>query len=227
MAGNHLSDLSSILDDLDVMGRLARIKSEVDLNLDLAGIAARLEGGPHAVLFENVKGHDTPVFTGLYWSRELLADLMRRDEQTLPQYVSSCINNWQQNPIDPVVLDDGPILQDDDHPLDLNAMPIPIHAAGDGGPYFDAGVVIAKDPETGVRNASIQRFMVVNKDTLHVNIDAGRHLELYLTKAKERGEDLHFSINCGVGPGLHFAAATPAEAAPPDTDELGIASEFH
>ncbi|GIS88858.1 MAG: hypothetical protein CM1200mP18_15680 [Gammaproteobacteria bacterium] len=25
----------------------------------------------------------------------------------------------------------------------------------------------------------------------------------------------------------HFAAATPAEAAPPDTDELGIASEFH
>jgi len=30
-----------------------------------------------------------------------------------------------------------------------------------------------------------------------------------------------------VGPGLHFAAATPAEAAPPDADELGIASEFH
>jgi len=227
MASNHLNDLSSILDDLDAMGRLVRIKSAVDLNLDLAGTAARLEGGPRAVLFENVKGHDTPVFTGLYWSRELLADLMRRDEQSLPQYVSICINNWQQKPVDPVVLDDGQILQGDDHPLDLSAMPIPIHAAGDGGPYFDAGVVIAKDPETGVRNASIQRFMVVNNDTLHVNIDAGRHLELYLTKAKERGESLHFSINCGVGPGLHFAAATPAEAAPPDTDELGIASEFH
>jgi 2,5-furandicarboxylate decarboxylase 1 len=96
----------------------------------------------------------------------------------------------------------------------------------DGGPYFDAGVVIARDPESGVRNASIQRFMVVDRETLHVNIDAGRHLELYLDKARQRGESLHFSLNCGVGPGLHFAAATPAEAAPPDTDELGIASEF-
>ena len=62
---------------------------------------------------------------------------------------------------------------------------------------------------------------------MHINIDAGRHLELYLEKARARGETLAFSLNCGVGPGLHFAAATPAEAAPADTDELGIASVFH
>ena len=30
----------------------------------------------------------------------------------------------------------------------------------------------------------------------------------------------------GVGPGLHFAASTPSSAAPAETDELGIASEF-
>ncbi|CAN0552969.1 unnamed protein product, partial [Ectocarpus sp. 8 AP-2014] len=68
--------------------------------------------------------------------------------------------------------------------------------------------------------------MQVDKQTLTVNIDSGRHLELYLNKAKARGENLTITINCGVGPGLHFAAATPSEAAPPDTDELGIASEF-
>jgi 2,5-furandicarboxylate decarboxylase 1 len=60
-----------------------------------------------------------------------------------------------------------------------------------------------------------------------VNIDAGRHLESYLERAAARGETLALSINIGVGPGLHFAAATPAEAAPIDSDELGIASEFH
>jgi 2,5-furandicarboxylate decarboxylase 1 len=87
--------------------------------------------------------------------------------------------------------------------------------------------VVARDPDTGVRNASIQRFMVCDEKTLHVNIDAGRHLELYLNKAAERGRSLPFTLNVGVGPGLHFAAATPAEAAPADTDELGIASEFH
>ena len=227
MNQNHLSDLRTVIEDLDGMGRLVHVTSEVDLHLDLAGIAAKLEGGPRGVLFENIKGHDTPVFTGLYWSRELLGALMRRDERALPGYVAGCIKNWQQRPVEPVMVKHGPIFDGEDQPVDLYRLPVPFHAEKDGGPYFDAGVVIARDPETQVRNASIQRFMLVNKDTLHINIDAGRHLELYLNKARERGETLPFSINCGVGPGLHFAAATPAEAAPPETDELGIASEFH
>ena len=227
MTTNHLADLKTIIDHLDSCGRLTRVTSEVDLKHDLAGIAAHFESKPRAVLFEKVKGYDVPVFTGLYWSRELLAQLMAQEEAALPGFVSGCIQNWQKNPVAPVMVEHGPIFDGGAHPLDLSALPIPIHAMKDGGPYFDAAVVIARDPESGVRNASIQRFMVVNKDTLHINIDAGRHLGLYLEKAKERNESLTFSLNCGVGPGVHFAAATPAEAAPPDTDELGIASEFH
>jgi 2,5-furandicarboxylate decarboxylase 1 len=226
MAANHLADLASIIDDLDRAGRIAHVTSEVSLEHDLAGIAANLEGGHQAVMFDNVKGHSAPVFTGLYWSRDLLGHLMRKAPDELPQYVSDSIGNWQQSPMPPVLVDDGPVLQGESG-LTLDDIPIPVHAAKDGGPYFDAGVVIATDPETGVRNASIQRFMVVDERTLHVNIDAGRHLGLYLEKARQLKKSLFISINCGVGPGLHFAAATPAEAAPPDTDELGIASEFH
>jgi 2,5-furandicarboxylate decarboxylase 1 len=227
MAANPISDLATIVETLDAMGRLVRVRSEVDPRHDLAGIAARLEGGPRAVLFERVKGHTVPVFTGLYWSRALLGDLMGRPERALPQYVSDCIKAWQQRPVAPVMVRTGPVFEVTEKMVDLGRMPIPIHALKDGGPYFDAGVVIALDPETGVRNASIQRFLVQNRNTLHVNIDAGRHLELYLNKAAAKGESLPFSLNVGVGPGLHFAAATPAEAAPADTDELGIASEFH
>jgi len=227
MAANHVHDLALIVEDLEKMGRLTRIKSEVDPNLDLAGIAAKLEGGPRAVLFENVKGHRWPVFTGLYWSRELIGDMLRKEESALPGYVSECIGKWQSKPTEPVVKQDGPVMEVTENDVDLSKIPVPIHAMKDGGPYFDAAVVIAKDPETGVRNASIQRFQVTGTDKMHVNIDAGRHLELYLDKAKERGETLPFTLNVGVGPGLHFAAAAPSEAAPPDTDELGIASEFH
>jgi 2,5-furandicarboxylate decarboxylase 1 len=227
MAGNSISDLATIIETLDRLGRLIRVKSEVDPHLDLAGVAARFEGGPAAVLFENVKGFEDPVFTGLYWSRELLADLMGKDERQLPAFVSECIGNWQRKPVEPKVVKTGPVLEITEDTVDLGRLPIPVHAAKDGGPYFDAGVVIARDPETGVRNASIQRFLVVDADTLHVNIDAGRHLELYLKKAAEKGETLPLTINVGVGPGLHFAGATPAEAAPPEADELGIASEFH
>jgi 2,5-furandicarboxylate decarboxylase 1 len=227
MQAHPIHDLALIIAQLDARGRLVRVRSEVDPAHDLAGIAAQFEGGPRAVMFERVKGYDQPVFTGLYWSRELLGDLMGKPELDLPGHVSTCIRNWQQRPVDPVVVDTGPVLEITETGVDLGRLPIPIHAENDGGPYFDAAVVIARDPETGVRNASIQRFLVTGPDTMGINIDSGRHLELYLEKAAKRGGTLPFTLNVGVGPGLHFAAAAPAEAAPADTDELGIASEFH
>lgn len=222
-----VADLGAIISTLDRRGRLVRVRSEVDPVHQLASIAACFEGRGQAVLFEKVRGSRHPVFTGLYWSRELLADLFGLPERSLPQHVSQCIRNWQHRPVEPVVVDDGPVLQVTEAEVDLSKLPAPVHAERDGGPYFDAAVVIARDPETGVRNASIQRFMVIGKNRLAVNIDAGRHLEAYLAKAARLGQSLPFTLNVGVGPGLHFAAATPAEAAPIDTDELGIASEFH
>ena len=232
MTGNQsdapvVADLGAIIKWLERRGRLIRVRSEVDPAYQLASIAAKFEGGPRAVLFEKVKSSRYPVFTGLYWSRELLADLFERPERALAQHVSECIRDWQQRPVAPVVVDKGPVLQVSEPTVDLSKLPIPTHAELDGGPYFDAAVVIAKDPETGIRNASIQRFMVLGKDRLAINIDAGRHLETYLGKAFRLGQPLPFTLNVGVGPGLHFAAATPAEAAPIDTDELGIASRFH
>ncbi|PKU24719.1 UbiD family decarboxylase [Telmatospirillum siberiense] len=226
MTGSLLGDLGQIVERLDEQGRLLRITSEVDPVHELAGIAAQLEAQPSALLFEKVKGHDIPVFVGLYWSRDLLAGLFDLPERGLPAFVSSSIDNWRKRPVPPVVKSTGPVLEVSEPTVDLTKLPIPVHALGDGGPYIDAGVVIAHDPETGVRNASIQRFMLVDRQTLAINIDAGRHLETYLAKAAEKGRALPFTLNIGVGPGLHFAAATPAEAAPIDTDELGIASEF-
>ena len=64
-----IADLGAIIEELDKRGRLVRVRSEIDPKFDLAGIAAKYEGGPKAVLFENVKGYDHPVFMGLYWSR--------------------------------------------------------------------------------------------------------------------------------------------------------------
>lgn len=226
MAREDLGDLGRIIERLDERGRLVRVKSEVNPVHDLAGVAAKLEGGGSAVLFERVKGHRQPVFTGLYWSRALLADLLEQPEKALPGFVAGCIREWQQSPMPPVVVASGPVTEVTQNRVDLRKLPIPIHALEDGGPYFDAAVVIAKDPETGVRNASIQRFMVVARDRMNINIDAGRHLETYLEKARQKGEALPFTLNVGVGPGVHFAAATPSEAAPIDTDELGIASAF-
>ena len=54
MPVNHLADLTTIIEDLDSAGRISHVTSEVELDLHLAGIAARLEGKPNAVMFHNV-----------------------------------------------------------------------------------------------------------------------------------------------------------------------------
>lgn len=216
-----------IIEQLDATDRLVRVKSEVAPEYDLAGLAAHFEGAGKAVLFEKVRGSSIPVLAGLYWSRELLGDLYDQDPTELPRFISSKVAQWKTEPIQHKYVEQSaaPVMALSPE-VNLLDLPIPTHAKKDGGPYIDAGVVVAADPETGVLNTSIQRFMVENRNTLHVNIDAGRHLETYLQKAKDRGESLRFSLNIGVHPGVHFAAATPSEVASLDADELGIAAEF-
>ena len=221
-----LADLRAVVERLDKLGRLARVRTPVDPVHQLAAIAARFEGRPHALLFEDVKGTDCPVLIGLYWSRELLADLLDVPQADLSGHITRCIARWQKEPVAPVVVPQGAVQEISEDDVDLSRLPIPTHAALDGGPYLDAAVLIARDPETGTRNASIQRLMVVGKDQLAINIDEGRHLGVYLAKAARQGRTLPITVNIGVGPGLYFAAATPAQAAPIDTDELGIASHI-
>ena len=84
----EVADLGTIIEWLDSRGRLVRVRSEVDPAHQLAAIAAKFERGPRAVFFEKVKGSRYPVFTGLYWSRELLGDLFGRAAAALPQLVS-------------------------------------------------------------------------------------------------------------------------------------------
>ncbi len=222
----YLSDLSKIVQWLDKRGRLTRVSTEVDPEYELAAVAAQLEGQPSAVLFENVKGHSAPIFTGLYWSREMLADLLGTEELNLSAFIASKIAKWQQKPIKPVVVKKGPVKQVTQKVPDVTKLPVPIHALKDGGRYFDVSVVVTKDPDTGVRNASVHRVMIVNDTVMSLLIDPGRHFGVYLDKAKARGETLRFTLNVGVPPGVYFAAATPSGAAPAETDELGIASEF-
>ena len=172
MQPHLIHDLALIIAHLDAQGRLTRVRSEVDPAHDLAGIAAQFEGGPRAVLFERVKGYTQPVFTGLYWSRDLLGDLLGKPELDLPGYVSSCIRNWQQRPVDPVVVRSGPVLEVTEPHVDLSKLPIPIHAQNDGGPYFDAAVVIARDPETGVYNASYHRLQLLGPRRTAIRLES-------------------------------------------------------
>lgn len=216
-------DLGACIRFLEQQGWLVRIQSTVSLKYELAGIAKHFEGR-EAVLFESVEGGFCPVLAGLYWNRKLLAGIFGCEAERLPFLISEAVASWQENPVPPVVVDIAPASEVVmEHP-DLSRLPVPVHALEDGGPYFSCSVVIAKDPDTGIRNASVNRLMVTGPDRLTMLMDAGRHLRDYYERAERKGKPLPITINNGVDPAVYLAAVVPSAAAPIDRDELGIAS---
>jgi 2,5-furandicarboxylate decarboxylase 1 len=225
MSRKNLIDLNLCLERLATNGDLVRVRSVVDPVHELAGVAYHFEGR-EVVLCERVKGHEFPVLVGLYWNRDVLARLFGCEKAQLPFVVADAVQEWQTRPIEPEVGDSGPANEVVEDEVDLRKLPIPTHALGDGGPYIDSAVVIAQDPDTGVRNASIYRALVTGPDRLTVLLDEGRHIRDYYERAEKRGQPLEITLNDGIGPAVHIASAVPSSAAPLDKDELGIAGNI-
>ncbi|MBM4422253.1 MAG: UbiD family decarboxylase [Chloroflexi bacterium] len=225
MNKDHLIDLGASVERLAANGDLARVRSEVDLVHELAGVARCFEG-KEVVLCEKVRERIFPVLIGLYWNRSALARLFDCAAEQLPFVVADSVAEWQTRPIDPEVGDSGAANEVIEPDVDLGKLPIPTHALGDGGPYIDSAIVIARDPDTGVRNASIYRALVTGPDRLTVQLDEGRHVRDYFERAEKQGKPLEVTLNIGVGPAAHIAAIVPASAAPLDKDELGVAGNI-
>lgn len=137
---------------------------------------------------------------------------------------AGAVASLRASPVAPVVVDDAPAQALLMRTPDISTLPVPTHAVLDGGPYFSDCVIIAKDPDTGVRNTSVHRLMVAGKDRLGILMDTGRHLRDYYERAEARGRPLEITINNGVHPAYFVAATTPGSAAPIDVDELAVAS---
>lgn len=216
-------DLKDCLKKMEAAGRLAHVRTPVDAVHELSGICAKLDGGK-ALMFDHVKGYDYPVSTGMWWNRENVAAIFDKPVDQLSALFAEAVVSLRQAPVSPVVVADAPVQKIVMEEPDLTRLPIPTHALLDGGPYFSNCVIIAKDPDTGVRNTSIHRLMVAGKDRMGILMDMGRHLRDYYERAEARGEALEITINNGVHPAYFVAATTPSSAAPLDVDELAVAS---
>ncbi|MFQ5667402.1 MAG: UbiD family decarboxylase [Candidatus Binatia bacterium] len=225
LAQRKLTDLQAYIDYLHEAGQLLRVHSPVDPIHELAGFAKAHEGGK-VVLFEKVKRAPCPVLMGLYWNRQILADLFETSYEALPFKLADEIAAWKKRPMPPVVVPRGPANEVVESAPDLGRLPIPRHWLKDGGRYLTSSVVIARHPDTGVRNASIHRFMVKAGDRMALDLEEKGHLRAYFRIAEARRRPLEITINNGVDPSVHFAAATPGSVAPIDVDELGIASQL-
>ncbi|MFM0118548.1 UbiD family decarboxylase [Paraburkholderia sp. RL18-101-BIB-B] len=203
-------------------GRVATIDKPVALEHELAAIAKRLDG-TQAAFFTKPGGHDVPVVSGFMsrraWIAEAMgvaeADLLARFRDAAVQPVPSKEIPRAEAACQQVVHTSG---------IDLHKLlPIPTHSEHDNGPYITAGLVIARNPRTGVQNVSINRIQVHGPDRMAILL-LPRHLYAFQKAAEEAGDALDVAIAIGVDPLTMLASQA---ISPIDSDELEIAGALH
>ncbi|PRX25012.1 2,5-furandicarboxylate decarboxylase 1 [Paraburkholderia sp. BL18I3N2] len=202
--------------------RVATIDQPVALEHELAAIAKRLDG-TQAAFFTKPGGHDVPVVSGFMsrraWIAEAMgvaeADLLTRFRDAADQPLASKEISRAEAACQQVVHTGG---------IDLHKLlPIPTHSEHDNGPYITAGLVIARNPRTGVQNVSINRIQVHGPDRMAILL-LPRHLYAFQKAAEEAGDALDVAIAIGVDPLTMLASQA---ISPIDSDELEIAGALH
>lgn len=191
----------------------------VSLKYELAAIANRLDGHK-ATLFPSPAGMDIPVVSGVVGRREWIADALGVSQTELLDSFMDASNN----PIPCAEVTNAPVQTNVQRNVDIfKQLPLPTHAEEDSGPYITAGLLIARNPDTGAQNVSINRLQASGPDRLGVLI-LPRHAHHYLEPIEARGEDFPVAIVIGVDPLTLLASQA---IAPLDQDELEISGALH
>lgn len=194
-----------------------KIEDEISTKYEVAKVLR--EHPKDVIIFENIKESDMKIISGICNTRSKIA---RGISVTVPQ-ITQKIMEATGNPIPIENIESVKKNYITQKEPNLDEIPVPTYYKKDGGAYITAGVVIAKDPETGIRNASIHRMLVNSKNKLGIRI-VPRNLYTYYKKAEEMDKPLEVAIAIGMHPATLLATTT---SVPITTDELEVANNFH
>lgn len=201
-------------------GRITAVTRRVSTDLELAGLMKRHDGDK-ALLFENVEGTTMPVLGNFLCSTANVEAAFGLDRNGVRAAMGRAISH----PIPPELVDSGPSQGVRvDGPLDLGTLlPVLRHAPNDGGRFITSGVVVVRDPETGVHNASYHRMQLIAGNRTAIKLDYGRHLRAAHERAIALGVDLPIAVCIGPDLSLMYAGAFMGSQMPEDSDELHAA----
>jgi UbiD family decarboxylase len=201
-----VSAFRTYLGALERCGQLVRIDRAVSPEFEIAAHVRKSSDtmGP-AFLFENVRGHPGwTVAAGLYGT-------MARLPVALGCPMGQVVDRYGEavrRPLAPRRVREGPcqeiVLTADQ--VDCTTLPIAVHSELDAGRYVTAGVMVGRDPETGVLGVGLQRMQLTGPRRFGVNMPAERRVGRAALKAEERGERFGVAIVLGAGPHVDLAS---------------------
>ncbi|MGP0090395.1 MAG: UbiD family decarboxylase [Xanthobacteraceae bacterium] len=210
-----ITSLRAWLAHLAARDRLALARPGVNLRFELAAIAKRLDG-TKATFFPAPAGHTTPVISGLVSDRTWISEAMGVTPDRLLQRFQQAAAEplpWREvgkAPAQAVVTREPDLAR---------LLPIPTHNEFDNGPYITAGLLIARNPRSGIQNVTIHRLQLTGRNRLGVLL-LPRHTLNFQQAAEQEGHDLPVAIVVGVDPLTLLASQA---ILPIDRDELEVA----
>ncbi len=231
-------DLRDFIQQLEKMGELKRIKTEIDPHLEMTEIADRVlrAGGP-ALLFENPKGSRIPVLANLFGTPRRVALGMGEESTEALREIGSLLatlkqpeppkglkDAWNALPVFKKVLDMAPkqvsrpacqevVLKGEQ--IDLSKLPIQHCWPEDVAPLITWGLVITKGPEKKRQNLGIYRQQVLGKNRVIMRwlSHRGGALDFLDWQRKHPNEPFPVAVALGADPATILGAVTPV----PDT----------
>jgi len=211
-------DLHQFISAAESAGYLITVDREVDPHLEVARIAAELDGRP--VLFTRVKGSAYPIVIGACSDRRYFGlalstpadQVMFRLADALVAALPVSARHFRsaghltppcQEVVEPVV--------------DLLAIPFLTHYASDGGAYASAAVAFINDPDTGP-NASYHRLLRLDRTRVAARLVERRGTDTAWRRAGPEG----LPVAICIGLPLHVLLAASMAPAP-GVDEMTIA----
>ena len=205
------------LDKLEAEDELRRISSTVALDGELSAIVGKIfaQRGP-AMLFESISGYENTwcqkIFIGGLATRRRIALMMGMPKDTPHSDLVSVLRNRFKEPVQPVMVDNGPVKENiiTGKEIDLFQIPVPKWHPNDGGRYISTWCgVVTMDPDTGEHNVGMYRGMIVSRNKIGVLLVPAQGWGKHYAKYQQRGEPMPVAVVYGWDPSLGFMAATP------------------
>jgi 2,5-furandicarboxylate decarboxylase 1 len=189
-----------VLEMLERDDELLRVTEEIDPVYDVAALLSLVDGT--AVRIERVKGYQHSLFSGILTSLERIAMVLGVEPGNVVDHILTSV----LSPIKPMRVEQAPV-QDVVETKDiLTSLPVPTFFEKETGAYITAGLIVARDPETGLGNASYARIKVLGPKEAMIGIAPNHHLAIMARKAEALGYPLPFAVVLGAHPAIQLAA---------------------
>ncbi|MGD1835936.1 MAG: menaquinone biosynthesis decarboxylase [Nitrososphaeraceae archaeon] len=221
--------LSEYTQELERIGKLHRVKKQVDSNLEISEILRRMmyTGNSPAILFENIKGYDIPVVGNIFGSLDLikfaldLSDFReigsRISDLTKLKIPSGLFNKLRVLPklseigdYAPKYVDSGPVTEIVKiNEANLNSLPVLKSFQQDAGKFITFGLTITKHPETGIRNIGVYRIQLINAKQAIMHWQTHKRGAQHYELSKEKNNKIEVAIAIGTDPATIFSGVAP------------------